>query len=487
MTRRKLPRELSLPRRMLPRELVMPRRTLLRSMLGGTAIAFGLPLLETMLDAHGTALADGHALPRRLITWMWGNGCRLEHWVPKLTGPDYALTPELAPLEKVKDQFTVLSGFQNRIAGRRGHHDGMAALWSGHAFIELDAMGAPYASKFGGMSIDQRAADLMSTDTLFKSLEFGVTKRHLTNQGPTLETMAHRGPDQPLFAERDPQKVYDKLFASFMPPPDNGDPEGALRYRALDAVLADLHRLEKRVGASDRARLQLHAESVFELEQQLLVIPPSCAVIPKPGKLDFNADGSEPLAEIHSAMSKLMVLAFSCDLSRVASCMFTAPSGGQQFPSLTPSKFPAFPGANDYSHADHHNVSHVNADYEQAFIHESVVSCMQNFSVLLELLAATPDGVGSLLDQTCVLAGSDVTEGWSHSENDYPILIAGGAGGRLRQGVGHYRSPNSESLSDIGLAVLRAVVPDPTLVQSYGSDSGNYQGYTTTPCAAILV
>ncbi len=474
-------------RRKLPRELALPRRTLLRGMLGGTALALGLPVLEAMLDSHGSALADGRALPRRFLTWMWGNGCRVEHWVPKQTGPDFELSKELAPLAKVKSRISVLTGFHNKIAGRRGHHDGMAALFSGHPFVELDPMGAPYASKFGGKSIDQVAADLLAEDTLYKSLQLGVTKRQLKNQGPTLETMSHRGPDQPLFAEHDPQKLYDKLFAAYMPPSGNDDPNGTLRFRALDTVLDDLHRLEARVGASDKLRLLHYTESVFEVQKQILAIPPSCNVVKKPGKLDYNPDGSEPLAEIHAVMSKLVAIAFSCDLTRVASVMFTAPSGGQQFPELTPAAFPGFPDAADYSHADHHNVSHVNAAYEQTFIHESVIRCMQSFAVLLELLAATPDGLGDLLEQTCVLAGSDVTEGWVHSENDFPIVVAGGAGGRLRQDVGHYRSTDGESLSNIGLAMLRAVAPEPALVTSYGSDSGGYLGYTETPCAPLLV
>ena len=84
------------------------------------------------------------------------------------------------------------------------------------------------------------------------------------------------------------------------------------------------------------------------------------------------------------------------------------------------------------------------------------------------------------------LAGSDVTEAVLHSENDYPIIIAGRAGGRVREGVGHYRSPNAESLSNVGLACLKAVVPQPDSITEYGSDDGNYTGYTTEPTGTIL-
>ncbi len=478
---------MSRDRRKQPREWRLDRRTLLRGIAGGTAVALALPLLDVMMNEHGDALADGSPFPLRLLTWMWGNGCRLEHWVPKTTGPDYALSDELQPLAEFKSDFTLLSGFRNYVAGRRGHHDGMAGLFSGHPFIELDPMGAPYASKFGGPSIDQQAADRIAAKTMFKSLQIGVTKRQLTNQGPTLETMSHRGPDQPMAMERDPQKVFDQLFTAFVPKDGSGDPERPLRTAAIDAVMHDVQRLQQRVSTSDRKRLDQHLESLFDLQKQILAIPPNCDLPQKPGKLDYNPDGSEPLADINKVMSQLVTVAFACDLTRVVSYMFTAPSGAQQYPMLTPAAFPEFPGASDLSHADQHEKSHISLDYEQFYIHKCTFVNMQNFAVTLGLLKGTVEGAGNLLDNLCVLCGTDVCEGWDHSEDDYPIIIAGRAGGRLKKGVGHYRSPNAEGLSNVGFAVMKAVIPQPEALTEYGSDQGTYHGRTTTPCAAILL
>jgi hypothetical protein len=473
-------------RRKLPSELALPRRTVLRGLLGGSAIALGLPLLEVMLNDDGTRHADGSPLPLRLLTWMWGNGCRLEHWVPKTTGAAYELSAELAPLAPFKSEFTVLSGFKNPVAGRRGHHDGMAGLFSGYPFVALDPMGAPYASKFGGKSIDQQAVDLMGANTMFKSLQIGVTKRQLANQGPTLETMSHRGSDQPLPMGRDPQALYDKLFGAFAPDPGNGDANAAFRVAALDVVMKDAKRLQGLVSTNDKQRLEHHLESLFDLQKQILAIPPQCDLPMKPGKLDFDADGSEPLAAINAVMAKLLSVAFACDLTRVASFMFTGPSGAQQFDMLPPSMFPEFPKAEDYSHADQHMVSHISAAYEWAFMHRCVEFCMQNLATMLGELSAVTEGSGTMLDNMCVLVGSDVTEAWNHSENDYPILVAGRAGGRLKSGVGHYRSALGESLTDIGFACLKSVLPNPDGLTEYGGEGSGYSGKTTTPCSAIL-
>ncbi len=469
-------------RRRLSRELKLPRRTMLRGMAGGSAVALALPLLEAMLNDNGTRLANGAEMPRRLLLWHWGNGIRREHWIPTSEGPNYDLTAELAPLANVKDDITVLTGFKNYVAGRRGHHDGMAGLWSCHPFVQLNSNGAPYASKFGGPSIDQVAADIIGTDTFHRSLQIGVTKRHEANQGPTLATISHRGPDQPLFMERDPVAVYDKLFNAFIPA---DDPTAGSRAKALDAVLADAARLKQRVSNNDGLRIDAHIESIFQLKKQMLSIPAECEIPDYPDVPAFLSDNTEPMRKLNEAMAQLVVLAFSCDLTRVISYMFTGPSGGTQFYMLPPSEFPGYPGAKDYSFADQHSVSHINLDYEQFFIHRSVVFSMENLAYLLELLKSVESGAGTLLDQCAVLAGSDVSEGWAHSEDEFPMIVAGGAGGRLKTGVGHYRSPNMEPIHNVSLACVKAVLPNPEAVSKIGSASGAYDGVTTTPSASI--
>lgn len=470
-------------RRKLLSELTLPRRTLLRGAVGGAAVAVALPPLEAMLNQNGDALANGDPLPRRFMTWVFGTGCRLEHWTPATTGSNYELTSELAPLAPVKGDMTVLTNFRNYVAGRRGHHDGVAGIFSCHPFIQLDPMGAPYASKFGGPSIDQVVADIIGEDTYVRSLQVGVSKRHLQNQGPTLATISHRGPDQPLYAERDPGALYDRLFMSFTP---SDDPTAARRVKALDAVIQDAQRLKRRISTNDRNRVDAHLESLFQVQKQLLAIPPDCEFPMKPDVEPYMPDGAEPLAEINAAMAQLVVMAFSCDLTRVCSYMFTGPSGGAQFYMLPPEEFPEHNTNKDYSHADHHNVSHINLPYEQDFIHRSTIVSMENLSYLLDLMKNTDDGAGSLLDNSCVLAASDVAEGWAHSEVSMPLIVAGGAGGRLKRDVGHYRSPDEEPVHNVSLACVKSVLPDVDDVTELGSNVGNYNGFTNTPCTAIF-
>src|SRR6185436_1469941 len=171
---------------------------------------------------------------------------------------------------------------------------GVAGCFSGHPFIEIDPMGALYASKFGGPSIDQAAATLIQakTPTYLPSLELGVSKRVTMGEGPTLGFLAHKGPDQPLPSERSPQAVYDKLFGNFVAP---DDPSGKLRIQMLDAVNEDAKRLMSRVGKSDQQRLDAHMQSLSQLQKQIAALPPACQI---PAKTDVtnedDAAGHEP-------------------------------------------------------------------------------------------------------------------------------------------------------------------------------------------------
>lgn len=444
-------------------KLVLNRRTMLRGMLAGSAVALGLPTLEAMLGSHGTAFADGSPLPRRLVTWFFGNGVRLDRWVPKVQGSGYELTEELAPLAKVKDYCSVLTGFNNKAGyGRRGHHDGVAGAFSGYPFIELDAGNSNYSSKFGGPSIDQVAANAIAkkTPTYLPSLQLGVSKRVTTGEGPTLQYLAHKGPDQPLPSERNPQVAFAKLFGSYVPKDDHST---KLRVTALDAVREDAKRLQMRVGAGDKMRLEAHMESIYLLQKQILAIPPVCTKPGDPTQTNKDTNGDEPLEAVSKAMADIIAIAFACDLTRVVSLQQSGSVGGTVY---------WMTGATSEEHGLTHDAA------QQELVHKSVVFNMECFAYLLEKLKGTQEASGNLLDNSVVYLGSDAAEGITHSCFDQPIIVAGRGGGDLVYPGVHYRSPSKENTTDILLSVLKTVDPTATEV---GAD----QGYSNTPCDAL--
>jgi hypothetical protein len=456
-----------------PRRKPMQRRQFLRGSLGGgLSIAFGLPMLEAMLDTHGTRLAHGQALPKRFGVFFWGNGRGVESakWTPTGSGAGWTPSLELAPLLDVKDYVSVVSGMTARMPNSpRGHHDGCTAILSGHDFLAQEAGGAPYRSTFSRQSIDQVAADTLATDSRFRSLEIGISSRVITGEGTTLNFVSHNGPDNANPPELSPRALFDRLFADPSTTDSSrvGEALRALRGSVLDTVLDDLGALGQRVGTADRVRLEQHADGVRAVERRLASdaqLAPQCHDLTAPND-PATQDGKEPLVERMLAMSELLALAMSCDLSRVFTIQFTGSVGYTVFWQVGLDR-------------GHHDMSHEGAA-AQAGLESSTVFTMEQFAVLLRTLRDTPDGAGNLLDSCAILGTSDHSDGSAHSTEDYPILVAGQAGGALTHPGVHYASPK-EHTNRVLLTLLRSVGVN---IPELGDDFA----HQTDGCSAIEV
>jgi hypothetical protein len=446
----------------------LSRRTMLRGAVGGTTVALALPLLEAMVDDHGEALADGSGLPRRLVTWFWGNGVALNdagnpgaglRFYPAATGPGYELTPQLQPFANVRDYVSVCSRFRVGAAepGRRGHHDGCVAL-SGHPFIELPPNGANYASKFGGPSIDQVVAERIGHLTYLPSVQLAVSKRIIGSEGPTLQFMSHKGPDQPLPQIFHPNEAWEAMFASFTVPDDPTKPH---RLGALDAIAEDVLALQNRVGTADKLRLEAHLDSIAQIRGQIDALAPSCTIPGAEGQTNDDVDGAEQLDGVNEAMAELLRLAFVCDLTRVASLQYSGSVGYTQFPGMS---------------MGHHDMTHEAAQNDA--VDQTTIFTMAHLAVLLEKLMNTEEGAGNVLDNTALVATSDAASGLTHSVYDMPYVVAGGGGGALVHPGIHYRSDTDENATDIMLALVKSVCPEVT-------ELGSANGYSNTPLGAL--
>jgi hypothetical protein len=428
----------------------LPRRTFLRgSLAGGLGISIGLPLLEPMLNPNGSALAQNAALPRRFGVFFFGNGRGVEadKWRPTGEGASWTPSLELAPLAELKPYVSVVTGMNAKLLkSPQGHHKGSAAILSGYEFIAQQANNAPYRSTFARPSIDQVAAAAIGGSTAFRSLEIGISKRVINGEGTTIQYISHNGPDSGNPPELSPRALFNRLFANSAPAPAANSGETALqalRGSILDTVLADLQDLHGRVGSADRLRLEQHTESIRAIERRLQGAPAMGCAPPAQAAADPTAANSrEPLAERMLAMSELLALALSCDLSRVFSIQFSGSAAGPVFWQV---------GAD----RAHHDISHDGAS-SQALIEKCTIFTMEQFAVLLRKFRDTPDGAGNLLDSLALLATSDTSDGAAHSVNDLPVLVAGRAGGALVHPGVHYAS-KGEHTNRVLLSILRAV------------------------------
>ncbi|MCA9553817.1 MAG: DUF1552 domain-containing protein [Myxococcales bacterium] len=426
------------------------RRTVLRGMLGGAAVSVGLPALEIFLNANGTAYADGGGLPRRFGVWFWGNGILPARWVPtgEGVGDEWQLSDQLAGLAGVKDDITVVSGMDVKTGNAIPHGSGPAGMLSGAPLIVKS--GDDYT--FRAPSVDQIIAAELGRETRFKSLELGVRP----DTG-----LSFNGPDSKNPPESSPRRLFERVFGEgFRAPGDEPviDPTLRLRRSVLDAVLGDAARLEGKLGARDKARLEQHLEGVRDLERRIARLeedPPNLAacVAPAMPAEDYpDVDGRPPLPEINLVMADLMAMALACDQTRVFSYFYTYPVNNILFPGMP---------------AGHHRLTH-DEPGEQPQVNGIVKQIIEQLGVFIERLRAVEEGDSTLLDNCAILATSDTGFARNHSLADYPIVIAGTACGALKKGL-HYRSPSGENTSKVLLSLVRAMG---LRAASFGEDDG---------------
>jgi hypothetical protein len=438
------------------------RRTLLKGVLGGAVVSVGLPPLEIFMNGNGTAYANTTAdgFPKRFGIFFWGNGVLLDKWNPIGTGSGDAwqLSEQLAAFEAYKQWMTVVSGTRVAVPNHEPHHSTVAGVLTGHPLV-MESGGNTFATQ----SIDQVIASEIGGDTLYPSLEFGA-------KGD--EGLSHNGPHSVNPSEESPFALFERIFgAGFFLPGEEGqvDPTLGLRRSVLDAVMADIQRVNANVGAADAIRLEQHLDGVRTLEKRLAKLqedPPNfeaCAYPNTPEETYEDIDGRPQLQAKNQAMSDMLAMALACDQTRVFSNWFTRPLTNILFQDVS---------------MGHHRLTH-DEPSPQPQVNKVVKQCMDGFATMLGSLAAIEEGDGTLLDHCLILGTSDVSNGKNHSEEDFPILLFGGAGGAIKTDY-HYRSVSNENTSKVLLSLCNAMGLN-------RSEFGGEEGYTDTSLLDIEV
>jgi hypothetical protein len=475
---------------MIPlRRFALPRRTFLRGAIGGAGVALGLPLLEAMLDRHGEAHADGSSLPTRFVAFFFGNGVLLDRFEPTTTGPDWTPSPELMPIAPFAARTSVITGLQNH--GKLpdgsfiGHFEGMTALTG--ASPVMNPMSYGYDP--GGPSLDEVIADHIAatSPTTMRSMQVGIAKAPgLAGMGTLTSAMSYRGTPGNVVALPpvvDPRAVWTNLFGAFVAPPD----DRPVKLSVIDAVDAGASRLRAKLGVRDTQRIDAHLQALAELEQKIAATPPACQLPTQPTEGNEELEGAEQHAMVSGLMAQLIAMAFTCDVTRVASCLFLNGAADTVFGEA---------GAGTGHHVLSHETSYEGASKEQ--FNANITFVIQQFADLLQALDNAPDPDGTtMLDSSIVLCTTDCSVGYHHSLRRQPLVVAGGGRGHLVQPGIHHSAiantatdpngfndsgatlPTTGNVSDVLLSILQAFDPSATSV-------GDAEAGSSTPLGAIL-
>ena len=417
----------------------LPRRTFLK----GMQATLALPLLDAMIPAM-TALAQTPAKAVRRLGFVFiPMGCDHARWTPEGTGALDQLSPILSPLEPVKEQLTVVTNMelQNSYPGT---HDTSNSGFLSAAF----AKHTESSDYFLGTTADQVAAKQMGQETQLRSLELSMDLNPLAgvcNNGYACvytNCLSWSSPTTPLPSEAHPRLVFERLFG------EGGslaERRAALKSRAslLDSFNDDIARLKGSVGTADRARVDQYLDSIREVERQIQRAEAAASDNLLPD-LDRPVGVPQSFGDHAKLMFDLQVLAFQADITRVVTFQLTRELSNRTYPEI---------GVPD----PHHPTSHHGGDPEKlAKIAKINTFHVSLFAEFLQKLQATPEGDGTLLDNTVYLYGSGMGNSSLHDHVNLPILVAGGAATGMRGGR-HIRYENGTSLGNLHLTLLDRV------------------------------
>ncbi len=417
------------------------RRQFLRS---STAL-IALPFLESLDFRRFAASMPRAPRPKRMVFLGFGWGVTRETWFPDptRTGRDYSLPAGLAPLERHRQDITVVQGCSNKFSNE-AHWGSTFWLTGANRYAE------PGRSFCNSVSVDQVAAARLGKDTRFKSLQLGTAKANDQGHGPGL-SLAWDERGKPLPGHDDPVAAFHRLFSAEDLPLARRQALLAERRSVLDTLADDLARMRARLSREDTDKLEEYAQSIRDIEtrlskdEQWLGIPK-----PKPGMSEPRA-GLAGKEEV-KAMYDIIVAALRTDSTRVLTYR-------QPVDSLLRSIDVPYTG---------HDLSHYERSQgdRMSFSQRKDAAQSELLAGFLDRLKAAKEADGSsLLDHSTVVYGSNISS--VHFLNNCPTVIAGGGAG-IKRGQ-HLVLPKDTPLCNVWLTLLRGNGID---VVRHGDSSG---------------
>ena len=408
------------------------RRTFLR----GLGVSMALPWMESLPvwgDSNLKSNASSSEAPVRLAVLFSGNGFHSKEWWARGEGAQMELGKVLTPVSDFKEKMLFIRGLYNQEALKGNIHSSQTGnLLSG----------APLASGGeirSGTSVDQLLAQRYGSSTKVPSLVLGCEKSNPSvHKNYSMLYSSHiswSSPTTPTPLEIYPALAFDRLFKDGV---SRGD------QSVLDAVLGDAKDLKCHISSRDQRKLDEYLDSVREVEQRIQTAGKKGEIqgwrptlthpnIPRP------ADGiPQDVAEHMKLMCDILVLGFQTDTTRITTLKLNNDHSSLRFPHL------------GVDYMIHHLLSHSDtADWlkvNQFFV--------EQVAYIARKLDAIQEGSRTLLDNTMLLYCSSMLTG-SHEANQLPVILLGGAGGRIKGGrVLDYKEKPERQMCRLFLSIM---------------------------------
>ena len=382
-------------------------------------------------------------------------GCDQSRWTPRSEGNLDQLSPILDSLAPVKDKTTILTNMELRPAYPGSHATSNSSFLSA-----VKAKVTESSDYYLGTTADQLAAQQIGQDTQLPSLELAMDLLQVTGQCDNgyacvyQNNLSWSSPTTPLPAEAHPRIVFESLFG------EGGTPEqrqAALRKRAslLDSVSESMQTLKRDLGPRDQSKISDYLDAIREVERRIQQAE-SATKVSEPPDLDRPMGVPAAYADHARLMFDLQLLAYQGDITRVSTFQIARETSNRAYPEI---------GIPD----PHHPLSH-HGDNPEKIEKMSKINAfhVSLFAEYLEKLKNTPEGNGSLLDNSLILYGSGIGNPNVHDHTNLPIILAGGASGGMK-GNRHIRYDKVTPLANLHLSLLDKVG---VRLDSFGDSTG---------------
>ena len=360
------------------------------------------------------AFAESAAPPRRLVVishchgWPYAAWRMLPAGMPE-TQPwsldltrlaEDELSAPLAPLHPHRRRMVVLDGLSLATAeldaGGNRHDRGWIHAWTGN-----NADFSARDTRSTSASLDQLVAAHIARPDRLPSLELSVDAALEAGRPIAYNLGGVRLP-----AENTPLGAWERVFG----PASSGDAVGTRRRTTLDFAYREYRALAGGFDAIGRARVESHFGLVDRLGRRLEGLAAlACDAPARP------AAAFEQYDRRFDAFTDIVAAAFGCDITRVVSL-----SLGE----MPTAEF----GADHISDKVHKGIAHYIYDdpAKHAAMTDYVRHHARQIARLVETLEAIPDkGGGSVMDNTLIVWGSELGDGWHGYSRYNPVLIGG--------------------------------------------------------------
>jgi hypothetical protein len=402
------------------------------------------PVARTLASPAQGSPAAAH--PLRMAFVYSPNGKNMERWLPSGSGTDYQLSPSLAPLAPLRSDFQIVSGLDHQKAEPNGDGGGAHARASATFLTGCQAQKTSGADIRAGQSVDQLAAEFVGPMTKLSSLELSCDEVRSSGACDSGYSCAYqyniswRTESMPMAPEVNPRLVFERLFGNqFASQVEESQGRRRLYQKSiLDFVKDDARRLQKKLGSTDRSKLNEYLTGVRELEKRIEKAERFAGVLPN---AQAPAGIPESYQEHLRLMFDLMALAFQTDTTRIASFLMAHDGSVRAFPEIG-------------VRAAHHGLSHHQKNPERL---EALAKIDRFYSEqhahFLKTLSEMPEGEGSVLDNCMIVLGAGIADPDAHAHSDLPIILAGGGSGTLQPGR-HVAFQGQTPMTNLYLSML---------------------------------